>query len=61
MSFHRLAVKLAPLSLVTTDGTPYRLVQWCKKAVAASEEDGSLKGIAWKFRVVRQMAVSKYL
>ena len=46
MSLHRLAVKLAPLSDVTTDGTPYKLVQWCRKAVAASEDDGSFNGMA---------------
>ena len=46
ISFQRLAVKLAPLSDDTTEGRPYAAAHWCKKAVAASDDEASFKGIA---------------
>ena len=61
MSFHRLEVKLAPLSEVTRLGTPKKLTQELRKPTAASDEEGSFSGIAWTNRVERHMAVSRYL
>ena len=61
MSFQIPAMKDAPLSEVTTDGTPMRLTQPWRKAEAAASEVASDIGIACKFLVVRQMAVNRYL
>ena len=61
MSFQRFAVKLAPLSEVTREGRPQMAAQWCRNALAASVELASRRGTAWRFRVVRQTAVSSYL
>ena len=59
--FQRLDVNEAPLSEVMTEGTPMRGTYPCKKAVAASDEDASLRGQTWRNLVVLQMAVSRYL
>ena len=61
MSFQRLLMKEAPLSDVTTAGTPNKANQWCKNPVAASEDEASLSGMHWRNLVERQMAVSIYL
>ena len=50
-----------PLSEVTKDGSPKKAAQWVRKAVAASEDEASLSGIACKKRVVLQIAVNKNL
>ena len=54
-------MKDPPLSEVTREGTPKKDVQEVRKAVAASDEDASLRGIACRNRLVLQMAVSKNL
>ena len=45
MSFHRLAVKEAPLSDVTTEGKPSHGTQDWRKAEATSEDEASLSGM----------------
>ena len=61
MSFHKLAVKDAPLSDVTTDGRPSHATHWCRKAEATSDDEASFNGIAVKNLVDLQIAVSRNL
>ena len=59
--FQSSATNEPPLSDVTKDGRPKKDVQCVRKAVAASEDEASLRGIACRKRVLLQMAVSKNL
>ena len=52
-------MKEPPLSEVTKDGNPKKAAQWVRKAVAASDDEASLNGIACRKRVVLQIDVSR--
>ena len=59
--FQMPATNDPPLSDVTNEGNPKKDAQEVRKAVAASDDEASRRGMAWRKRLVLQMAVSKYL
>ena len=61
MPFQIPAINDPPLSDVTKDGRPKKDAHEVKKAVAASDEEASLRGIACRNRLVLQMAVRRNL
>ena len=59
--FQRPATKDPPLSEVTKEGRPKKEAHEVRKAVAASDEEASLRGMACRKRLVLQIAVSRNL
>ena len=61
MDFQSSATNEPPLSDDTRDGRPKKDAQWVKKAVAASEDEASFKGIACKNLVDLHIIVRRNL
>ena len=59
--FQSPAINDSLLSEVSRYGNPKKEAQEVRKAVAASDDEASRRGMAWRKRLVLQMAVSKYL